>query len=653
MNERLNRDAEWLETDGLGGFASGTVGGHRTRRYHALLLTATAPPSGRVVLVNGIEAWIDAAGQVTPLSTQHYLPDVMHPRGDRVLEAFDSEPWPRWLYRLDHQTCIEQELFLVDGFALVAMRWRLKKQHASSKAPIWLTIRPLISGRDYHALHHENPSFRFDAEVDGQRVAWHPYDGIPQIITVSNGEYGHAPLWYRNFLYQREVERGLDCTEDLASPGQFRWNLALGEAVWIAMANIPGGGLPNSIHDAFTCYGGLRGLEGVRRGNFADPLDRAANAYIVRRGEGRTIVAGYPWFTDWGRDTFIALRGLCLATGRLDVAREVLLAWSSVVSEGMLPNRFPDHGGTPEYNSVDASLWYIVTVHEYLMTQLSHFTTTSEADQRRFLAAIRQILYGYIRGTRYRIHLDDDGLLAAGEPGLQLTWMDVKIGDTVVTPRIGKPVELQALWLNALWAAQSWMPDEISWTAALERGQQSFAARYWNLEQNCLFDVVDVDHHQGHVDQTIRPNQIFAVGGLPVPLLHGERARQVVDLVERQLWTPLGIRSLSPEDPAYRPRYEGSVPERDSAYHQGTAWAWLLGPFVEAWLYVHGNTAETRQVARGRFLKPLIDQLHSGGIGHVPEVADGDLPQSPRGCPFQAWSLGELLRLDRVVLAKK
>jgi predicted glycogen debranching enzyme len=528
------------------------------------------------------------------------------------------------------------------------MRWRLKKQHAS-KEPIWLTIRPLISGRDYHALHHENPAFRFDADVDGQRVTWYPYDGIPKVIAVSNGEYSHAPLWYRNFLYQREVERGLDCTEDLASPGQFRWNLATGDAIWIAIAGVPGGGLPNSIDDALTCYGALRGLEGVRRSNFADPLDRAANAYIVRRGEGRTILAGYPWFTDWGRDTFIALRGLCLATGRLDVARQVLLAWSNVVSEGMLPNRFPDHGETPEYNSVDASLWYIVTVHEYLMAQSSRSATTSEADQQRLLAAIRQILDGYTRGTRYRIHLDDDGLLAAGEPGLQLTWMDVKIGDTVITPRIGKPVELQALWLNALSAARYWMPKQGTYAALLERGQQSFAARYWNPERRCLFDVVDVDHDPGRVDPTIRPNQLFAVGGLPVPLLHGERARQVVDLVERRLWTPLGIRSLSPEDAAYRPRYEGPVPERDSAYHQGTAWAWLIGPFVEAWLNVHGNTEQTRQAARRRFLQPLIDQLHDGGIGHVPEIADGDLPQSPRGCPFQAWSLGELLRLDLVL----
>jgi predicted glycogen debranching enzyme len=652
MFGRLHRDAEWLETDGLGGFASGTVAGHRTRRYHALLLSATTPPIGRVVLVNGIEAWIETAGKVTPISTQHYLPDVMHPRGDHILESFDSEPWPRWLYRLDDQIRIEQELFVVEGFAAVAMRWRLEQQHASSKEPVWLTIRPLISGRDYHSLHHENPSFRFDADIDGQRIAWRPYDGIPLIAAVSNGEYRQAPLWYRNFLYQREAERGLDCTEDLASPGEFRWNLAMGEAVWIASADKPGGGLPNSIQDALSLYGGLRGLEGVRRSKFAEPLDRAANAYIVQRGAGRTIVAGYPWFTDWGRDTFIALRGLCLATGRLDVARDILLAWSSVVSEGMLPNRFPDHGETPEYNSVDASLWYIVAVHEYLTSQLTHGAVPADADQRQLCAAICKILDGYTRGTRYRIHVDDDGLLAAGEPGLQLTWMDVKIGETVVTPRIGKPVELQALWLNALHAAQHWVPDEGNFASLFERGQQSFAARYWNSERGCLFDVVDVDHHAGRVDATIRPNQIFAVGGLPIPLLHGERARQVVDLVESHLWTPLGMRSLSPEDSAYRPRYEGSVPQRDSAYHQGTAWAWLLGPFVEAWLYVHGNTAQTRQAARGRFLQPLFDQLNDGGIGHVPEIADGDLPQAQRGCPFQAWSLGELLRLDRVVLSE-
>jgi predicted glycogen debranching enzyme len=319
----------------------------------------------------------------------------------------------------------------------------------------------------------------------------------------------------------------------------------------------------------------------------------------------------------------------------------------------MLPNRFPDHGESAEYNSVDASLWYLVAIHEYLLNGVAEGAALSAAEQRQLLAAAREILEGYIRGTRYRIHIDDDGLLAAGEPGTQLTWMDVKIGDWVVTPRVGKPVELQALWLNALAAAKRWMPDEGPWAALLERGRESFEARYWNLERGCLFDVVDVDHRPGVVDPAIRPNQVLAVGGLPMSLLHGERARQVVELVERHLWTPLGLRTLSPEGPAYRPRYLGGVPERDSAYHQGTVWPWLLGPFVEAWLRVRGETVEMGNLARERFIKPLLDQLQTAGSAHVPEIADGEPPHTPRGCPCQAWSLGELLRLDRVVLAQE
>jgi predicted glycogen debranching enzyme len=656
MASKLSPTAEWLEADGLGGFASGTVCGRRTRRYHALLLAATIPPTGRVVLVNGLEAWVEASRDICPISSQRYAPNVIHPDGDRRIESFGTEPWPRWVFRLESGHRIEQEIFVPHERAAVAIRWRLLDQPESDTLdgvePVWLNVRPLMSGRDYHSLHHENSAFRFDADVAGQSVNWHPYDGVPAVRVLSNATYRQAPLWYRNFFYEQEAECGLDATEDLASPGEFRWNLAAGDAVWLASAAELPGSLSERGADALTTFQSLRLRETERRGNFATPLERAANAYIVRRGNGRTIVAGYPWFTDWGRDTFIAIRGLCIATGRLDVAREVLLAWSAVVSEGMLPNRFPDHGDAPEFNSVDASLWFVVAVHDYLSTVLARGETVPANDRVAFLTAVRSILEGFIRGTRYRIHVDDDGLLAAGEPGLQLTWMDVKIGDWVVTPRIGKPVELQALWLNALWIAERWMVDAGPWKSLRERGQESFAARFWNAERGCLFDVVDVNHEAGTTDAMLRPNQILAVGGLPLAILDGERARQVVDLIEQKLWTPLGLRSLSPDDPAYRPHYQGGVQDRDSAYHQGTAWPWLVGPFVEAWLRVHGNTSDNRKTARAQFVQPLLNHLHEAGLGHVSEIADGDLPPTPRGCPFQAWSLGELLRLTNSVLAE-
>ena len=370
------------------------------------------------------------------------------------------------------------------------------------------------------------------------------------------------------------------------------------------------GAIPQAA-SAASAYRGLRRDERARRARFGSRLERAADAYLVRRGGGRTIVAGYPWFTDWGRDTFIALRGLCLATGRLDDARSILLEWAGHVSEGMLPNRFADQGA-PEYNTVDASLWYVVAVHEYLCALADRGDESSAAERRLLGDAVRRILAGHVRGTRYGIRVDEDGLLAAGEPGVQLTWMDAKVGDWVVTPRVGKPVEIQALWLNALRAAGEFTSD---YDGLLERGTRSFLDRFWNEQRGCLHDVVDVDHVPGRTDGTIRPNQIFAVGGLPFPLIEGEAARRVVDLVERTLWTPLGLRTLEPGADGYRPRYEGGVLSRDGAYHQGTVWPWLLGPFVEAWVRVRGGSDEARSEARRRFLQPIAGASRSGRRG--------------------------------------
>jgi predicted glycogen debranching enzyme len=629
-------DAEWLEADGLGGFASGTVTGQRTRRYHALLLTATTPPTGRVVLVNGFEAWVETAGGRFPISSQRYVGGVVHPDGHRRLVEFASEPWPQWVYQLDDGTRIEQELFVPHGQPAVAVRWRV----LGSKSAVTLNVRPLMSGRDYHSLHHENRAFSFDATHGNGRVAWGAYSGLPEVRAVSNGEYRHDPLWYRQFEYEQERERGLDAVEDLASPGEFNWDLAAGEAVWLLSTADLG---PAPARELFRRF---RDAEHARRRRFTTPLHRAADAYLVRRGAGKTIVAGYPWFTDWGRDAFIAIRGLCLATGRLADARHILLDWAGTVSEGMLPNRFPDHGGEPEFNSVDASLWYVVAVHEYLRSDAG-----CDPDVRRRLeAAVLAIVSGYAGGTRYGIRADEDGLLRAGVPGTQLTWMDAKVGDWTVTPRAGKPVEVQALWLNALWVANQFTSE---WEHVFGTGLAAFRERFWNEPAGCLYDVIDVNHTPGEVDASVRPNQLFAVGGLPLHLLDGEKGRRVVDSVEAHLLTPLGLRSLAPDSPGYTGRYAGGVRERDGAYHQGTVWPWLIGPFVEAWVRVRGNTAEAKREARRRFLEPLRGHLREGGLGHVSEIADADPPHTPRGCPFQAWSVGELLRLEHHVLAQE
>lgn len=643
MSLRQDRwDREWLETDGLGGFASGTVSGIRTRRYHALLLTAATPPTGRFVLVNGLEVWIDGPGGRTSLSAQRYAPDAVYPDGHTRIVEFGSEPWPTWRFRTAAGVEIVQEVLVRHGTGDVLLEWST----VPGTGPIELKVRPLLSGRDYHSLHRENPAFRFESEVTGPSVIWRPYQGLPAIQAISNGRFDYSPDWYRNFLFTEEQNRGLDCVEDLASPGVFTWRLDLGKAVLLLRAVYDGNVEPPGGAAPLALAWDMRTQETQRRAALGTQLDRSADAYIVQRGRGRTIVAGYPWFTDWGRDTFIAMRGLCIARGDLTTAGDILLEWAGAVSEGMLPNRFPDGAEQPEYNSVDASLWYIIAVHDYFEAARRETMPLPPATVKELHDACRAIVEGYARGTRFGIHMDADGLLAAGVSGVQLTWMDAKIGDWVVTPRIGKPVEIQALWYNALQIVSEWASD---WRRVTEQCLAAFRRRFPRPDGRGLCDVVDVDHASGPLDAACRPNQIFAVGGLPFPLLTGAEAAAVVDEVESQLLTPLGLRSLAPGEVGYRPRYEGGVFERDSAYHQGTVWPWLIGPFVEAWLRVRGDSTTARGEAVNRFVRPLREHLGIAGIGHVSEIVDADAPHTPRGCPFQAWSLGELIRVETLL----
>ena len=612
-------EAEWLEADGQGGYASGTVGLIRTRRYHALLLHAATPPTGRAVLVNGMEAWIETEAECFALSTQHYAPDTRYPDGAAYVTGFTNEPWPCWEFTLPDGTVVEHSVFVSRATGETVLRWQANRK-------VRLVVRLLLSGRDYHGLQHENPRFDFATRRVGPAWAWQPYPDHPAVIARGNCNWSDAPDWYRNFLYTAERDRGLDAIEDLASPGQFDWDLAQ-PAHLILRAGTPGDVSVDVLAET----------ERARR-----PDARAI--YIAGRSTGLTILAGFPWFTDWGRDTFIAMRGLLIGCGRLAEAVAILLAWSELVSEGMLPNRFPDGDGPPEYNAVDASLWFVVTVHEVISADGTNAAQTLQL-QRACLA----ILEAYQAGTRYGIGADPkDGLLRAGVPGVQLTWMDAKIGDWVVTPRIGKPVEVQALWVNALTIAGGW-PDGARWAERARRARDSLAALFPDPATGGLIDVLDADGVEAARDRSIRPNQILAAGGLPFAILPPALAAGVVALVERELLTPLGLRTLSPSDPAYRGRYAGSPLERDSAYHQGTAWPWLLGPFVAAWLAARGNTQDARAEARARFLAPL--QAHQGtvGLGHISEVADGDAPHTPGGCPFQAWSLGEMIRIEAML----
>ena len=667
VNMNIDDRTEWLEADGLGGFASGTTSGIRTRRYHALLLSATTPPTGRVVFVNGFDAYVDTPGGSFALSTQRYAPDVLHPDGAAHITKFTTDPWPTWEYQLADGTRVIQEFFVQHRGAgapglnndpgAAVLVWTL----ARAKGPVVLRVKPFLSGRDYHSLHHENGAFRFTASHREGVVLFGTYVGLPGVVALSNGDYRHAPEWYRQFLYTAERERGLDDLEDLACPGEFSWRLSeRGEqAVWVLRVGAAGEHETQetqetqgtmSADEVVTFVSEARATERRRREAFPTPLDRAADAYLVRRGSGQTIVAGYPWFTDWGRDTFIAIRGLCLATGRLAEARNILLEWAGAVSQGMLPNLFTDHGEAPEFNAVDASLWYVIAVHELLALVPKRSNLLTAAEQRALETAVTKIVEGYAGGTRFGIRMDADGLLAAGVPGVQLTWMDARVGDRVITPRIGKPVEIQALWLNALDVVSRLEPK---WRVVFERGRAAFLERFWNEKLGRLADVVDVDHVPGTRDDTFRPNQILAVGGLPVAIVDAVRGRRIVDAIEQHLVTPVGLRSLAPGEHGYAARYEGDSSARDSVYHQGTVWPWLVGPFVEAWVRVRGDTNAARREARARFVEPLLAHLQTAGLGHVSEITDAEPPFTPRGCPFQAWSLGELLRLDRMVLIEQ
>ncbi|HEY0793726.1 MAG TPA: amylo-alpha-1,6-glucosidase [Chthoniobacterales bacterium] len=638
MNQPPDLNLEWLEADGQGGFASGTVGGERTRRYHGLLTPAVPAPETRWVMAAGFDAWLEGPGEPVRVFPQRYWPDVFGPDRRCVVARFDPLPWPAWVLQSPEGTTLRQDLLIHRGTRSVVLRWSLMD---AAQVPVCLKLRLLLAGRSYHATHHENPAFDFDLQP-GPALHWQPYPGVPSVRAAVNGSYAHEPVWYRQFQYRAEQERGLDFLEDLASPGVLSWEIKPDQPAYLLLNTDP---FPSASNGLAVLSEQLITEERDRRELLGSPLAKAADVYLVQGRRGRTVIAGYPWFADWGRDTFISIRGLCLANRRQDDARGILLAWSDQVSQGMLPNRFPEAGQPPEYNTVDAALWYVVAAGEWMAGKAESPAGLSSSDASKLGAAIGLILEGYERGTRFGIHAEADGLIAAGVPGRQLTWMDARVGDWVVTPRVGKPVEIQALWINALTVGSA---RDGRWRPLLAQAKQSFQERFWNSERSCLFDVVDVNHEAGVNDPAIRPNQLFAIGGLPCPALEDPaRAADVLRCVENHLWTPAGLRSLSPAEPGYRPYYRGGVMERDGAYHQGTVWPFLVGAFVDAFLHVHGDGFAAREEARTRFLQPLLDRgLNACGIGHLSEIADGDPPHAARGCPFQAWSLGELLRVQ-------
>ncbi len=631
---------EWLETNGLGGFASSTIVGLNTRRYHGLLVAALKAPVARFVLLSKLEDTLIVDGRRYELSANRY-PGVIHPQGHRYLTGFRLDPFPVFTYEVDG-VVIEKSVWMPHGRSSTVIEYAFTNLPVA--ADVRLELRPLIAFRDFHSLTHENGALDQRVTIEQGRAVVRPYDGLPPLSLVHEADEIVAEgAWYRRFEYTVERERGLDYVEDLFNPLTLKYRL--GDRVSLAVVASAG---TADIDDLETS----RRREITRRADLrasapaADDATRAlvaaADQFLVARDGGHTVIAGYHWFSDWGRDTMIALPGLTLATGRSDVARSILAEFARYVDQGTIPNRFPDAGEPPQYNTVDGTLWFVEAVRAFVeVTGDYAFVRT------QLYPTLVDILARHERGTRFGIRMDDDGLLLAGDASTQLTWMDARIGDRPVTPRHGKPVEIQALWYNALRSVEALgarygdMRSAQHLRQVAARARRHFARLFWNDDAGCLYDVVRGDER----DRSIRPNQIMAVS-LPFMMLAHKQARQIVGVVERELLTPYGLRTLAPGDPEYQGRYEGDPLARDSGYHQGAVWPWLMGPFIQAYLKVNGGSVAARRQADA-WLRPLRDHLADAGLGQVSELFDGDPPHAARGCIAQAWSVAEVLRAIR------
>lgn len=632
FDEAIRR--EWLETNGLGGWASSAITGAHTRRYHGLLVAATKPPVGRLVLLSKLDETITIAAKRFELSCNRY-PGAIHPRGFEYLVSFEKDLFPVFEYAAGGVT-LRKTIAAINAENTTLLLYEVLQAPSNFS----LELRPFIACRDYHSLTHANDAIHREAQFANGVFHAQLYDGTPELfIRIPGAAYDAQPDWYRNFEYSLEQYRGLDYREDLFTHGVFRVNLRAGDKLGIIISTInPAGREALKLFNAEK-----RRREKIldspsNKDEFSKMLTLAADQFIVKRGgDLKTLIAGYHWFSDWGRDTMISLPGLCLVTGRYDDAKKILRAFAQSASQGMLPNRFPDAGEQPEYNTVDATLWFFVAIYKYLQA-----TNDEKFVRDELMPILRDIIAWHERGTRYRIHVDTDGLLYAGEPGVQLTWMDAKVGDWVVTPRPGKAVEINALWCNALMIFAD-LSRRFGNTADMQRFAQraeqvqiKFAEVFWNEAGGYLYDYVDGEHK----DAALRPNQIFALS-LPFSLLEGERAKKVLRIVEEKLYTPVGLRSLAAHEPGYRPHYGGDQWSRDSAYHQGTVWSWLLGPLVTAIVRVEGEAGRKRAK---QLLENIIPHCSDAGIGTISEIFDAAPPHAPRGCMAQAWGVAEVLR---------
>ena len=648
------RQREWLVTNGIGGFAAGTLSFVNTRRYHGLLFAALRPPLERVALVAKLDVTVQYGDSRLQLATNEFGDGTIAPHGYCHLESFRLEGLvPVWTW-LVADARLEQRLWMRHGENTTYVQFT----RIGGGKPLRLVMEPLCTYRDYHWQLRGERRFGIDPVADG--VVVHAHEGArPYRLLSAGATVRISPVTYWNFKHREEGARGLDEMEDLLRPASFEIDLEPGESRSMILSAEAQELMPATGALAVECGRQADLASRFERVRAAAPrvefphIDRfalAADQFIVERRDpterplGKTVIAGYPWFSDWGRDTMIALPGLTLATGRPEIAASVLRTFAKFVNQGMLPNRFPDAGDPPEYNTVDASLWFFVAVYEYLRA------SGDRAFSAEIYPALKDMVDWHVRGTRFGIGMDPaDALLQAGEAGVQLTWMDAKVGDWVVTPRIGKPVEINALWFNAvsilrdLAADLGHTRDRVDYGALANRIQASFEPSFWFAAGGYLYDVIDgpegdVDPARRRRDTSLRPNQIFALS-LPHALLTGEKARRVLDVCITELWTPVGPRSLAPGDSRYVGRYGGGPVERDAAYHQGTVWTWLVGPLATAHFRVHQDA-----LAALDLLRSMPAHLPEACVGQVSEIMDADPPFAPRGCFAQAWGVAEVLR---------
>jgi predicted glycogen debranching enzyme len=639
---------EWLVTNGIGGFASGTIATGMTRRYHGLLIAALQPPLGRNQLVSVLDETVRYGGGTYALATHRWASGAVDPQGFQFVENFRLEgATPVWTYALA-DAVLEKRVWMVHGENTTFIHYTL----TGASSPLEIELKALVNYRDFHSLTHAGDWHMKIAPVEhGVRVL--PFEGAtPFYLKSTQASCEPQHVWYRDCYLPMETERGLNDREDILFAALFNAKLKPSESLTIVAtteATTPLNGEASRAQRAdhesvlINAWQSQNEESAANAPGWLRQLILAADQFIVQRSlpeepDGRSVIAGYHWFGDWGRDTMISLPGLALVTGRADVAKQILLAFAGYVDGGMLPNNFPDAGGKPEYNTVDAALWYFEAVRQYFAA------TQDNATLQKLYPVLSGVVDAHVAGTRYNIHIDStDGLLYAGGPGAQLTWMDAKIGDWVVTPRTGKPVEINALWINALETmtqlARVLNKSADSYERLSTQAKKSFQ-KFWNADRNCCFDVIDVpgSAKSGGKDGSLRPNQILAVS-LPVCPLSKDQQKSIVDICAQRLVTCYGLRSLAAGEPGYQGHYVGDQRTRDAAYHQGTVWGWLLGPFAVAHLRVYGE-----RPAALRHLEQLGSNIGAYGLGTLAEIFEGDPPHTPRGCIAQAWTVGEILR---------